>query len=251
MSELNLLAPEATTLPTSLPNPVGQVPAAATLATGLERLMSAYPGNHTVPTAPAALVGDFGSAHCPFALPGFALQDLLNPPHIVHRSEGAITMRAFTSSGKYRVDWGNGNLSSLDWGSATIHHTDTLQGWKQIRFIHETGNPGAFTQLWPGHTAEAMLDARSLTNLLVIHAYNRKLMGVNVAGLKLLHHLKVDSNLLAAAEIDRILIDLDANGLTNGTLFYGANPGSSTSLRSAQAAVARTNLLAKGWTITT
>ena len=57
-------------------------------------------------------------------------------------------------------------------------------------------------------------------------------------------------NDLPAAEIDDILTELDATGVNNGTLNYSSNPGSADLDRSGAAATAKSNLVAKGWTVT-
>lgn len=192
----------------------------------------------------------FGSALSLASLPGLELRDLVDPPHLLHNSQGAVTMRALTASGKYRVEWGDGAISSLDFGGAVIPHNYSLSGWKRVRFLPESGNPELVTELWPNPTGECQIDARPLRGLLKIEAYNKKLIGIRVEGCRLLSHVKVDSNSLSSATIDQLLIDLDQNGGSNGTLNYFSNPGSGSANRSPQGAQARANLLARGWTIT-
>jgi hypothetical protein len=250
MSDLNQIPDSAKTLPTGSANTVGQLPSSSSLPTSGIHTMSTYPSGNVLPTGNEKQVGAYGSAAQTVSMPGLDLADIENPPHIIHNSVGSITMRAFTSSGKYGVDWGDGTVSSLDYGSKSFSHSYGQPGWKRVRFMTESGDLRNVTQLWPGNTGEAFLDARTLPELESIQAYEKKLLGVEVDGLGLLSYVKVDSNLLSAFAIDHLLVSLDRNSVNNGALFYSGNPGSGSANRSVEGAAARANLISKGWTIT-
>ena len=70
-----------------------------------------------------------------------------------------------------------------------------------------------------------------------------------VGALPSVNNLLVNDNNLPSADLDNIIITLDNNGLTGGTLDYsnqtgGASPNIGVS------GVAYNNLIAKGWTVT-
>ena len=86
----------------------------------------------------------------------------------------------------------------------------------------------------------------ALLNSLVFENYN--LTNISLGTLPLVDNFQVNGNDLATVDLDAIIVALDNNGLTNGTLDYdnqtgGASPNVGVS------GTAYTNLQAKGWTI--
>ena len=85
-----------------------------------------------------------------------------------------------------------------------------------------------------------------MLNSLVFENYN--LTNISLGTLPLVDNFQVNGNDLATVDLDAIIVALDNNGLTNGTLDYdnqtgGASPNVGVS------GTAYTNLQAKGWTI--
>ena len=71
--------------------------------------------------------------------------------------------------------------------------------------------------------------------------------GIDISAAKQLDAIRLDNNSLPYNELDKLLIDLDANGLENGNLIIGQQITRSTLTYNSLASY--TSLIAKGWTI--
>ena len=92
----------------------------------------------------------------------------------------------------------------------------------------------------------SVLDVSSLINLQRIYCYNNQISTLDVSNLNSLTQLYCYTNQLDAATNSQILIDLDANGKSNGILSSSIFGGGSLTTAGQ---TAKTNLLSKGWTI--
>ena len=90
------------------------------------------------------------------------------------------------------------------------------------------------------------LDISQLTYLTTLRCFNNEISVLDVSQLVNLNQLSCQNNQLDAAQNSQILIDLDANGLSNG-YFQSSIFGGGTLTAAGQ--TAKTNLLSKGWTI--
>lgn len=88
------------------------------------------------------------------------------------------------------------------------------------------------------------------TNMTLLSAYR---CGLTVnpihATWTAIENVQIYRNDLSIAEIDAMLIALDACGTSNGVLNYIQNPGSNDGDRSVAAATAKANLIARGWAV--
>ena len=90
------------------------------------------------------------------------------------------------------------------------------------------------------------LDVSQLTSLTTLRCFNNQISVLDVSQLVNLIQLSCQNNQLDAAANSQILIDLDANGLSNGYLQSSIFGGGTLT---AAGQTAKTNLLSKGWTI--
>ena len=90
------------------------------------------------------------------------------------------------------------------------------------------------------------LDISQLTYLTTLRCFNNEISVLDVSQLVNLNQLSCQNNQLDAAQNSQILIDLDANGLSNGYFQSSIFGGGSLT---AAGQTAKTNLLSKGWTI--
>jgi len=90
------------------------------------------------------------------------------------------------------------------------------------------------------------LDVSQLVNLTLLNCGNNQLTALDVSLNINLNQLVCNNNQLDAATNSQILIDLDANGLSNGYLQSSIFGGGTLT---AAGQTAKTNLLSKGWTI--
>ena len=88
------------------------------------------------------------------------------------------------------------------------------------------------------------------TALAKFWAFNCALSVTTVPAIAALLDIRMQNNSLTAATIDTILINCDSGGGTGGSLNYSSNPGSADGSRSGAAATAKSNLVSKGWTVT-
>lgn len=89
------------------------------------------------------------------------------------------------------------------------------------------------------------IDLSFFPNLDRIGAEGTNLVSIDVSNKPLLNHVFVNLNDLPTDQLDKILIDLDANGTPNG--FLSINYQSTGALLSAAAQIAYLNLRDKGW----
>ena len=92
----------------------------------------------------------------------------------------------------------------------------------------------------------SILDVSQLVDLNFLFCDNNQISTLDVSQLVNLNNLQCQSNQLDAATNSQILIDLDANGLSNGYLQSSIFGGGSLTTAGQ---TAKTNLLSKGWTI--
>lgn len=87
------------------------------------------------------------------------------------------------------------------------------------------------------------IDVSKLVFLDRLELSSNNLTVLDISNNPLLTYLWVNNNSLFVGEIDNIYIQLDNNGLSNGTLILDSN-------RTSNSDTARANLISKGWTIT-
>jgi len=90
------------------------------------------------------------------------------------------------------------------------------------------------------------LNVTGLTALQTLVCYSNQLTSLNVTGLTALQNLYCYSNLLNSTNVDSTLVEMDANGVSNGGMDISSNaaPGP-TGL------TAKANLISRGWSVTT
>jgi len=90
------------------------------------------------------------------------------------------------------------------------------------------------------------LDLTLLTQLAVLTTTNNQITDVSVLGLPLLTLIDVSNGLLGIAEMNALLVDLDTNGATGGSLFATGNAAPTGG-----GVTAKNNLIGKGWVVQT
>lgn len=133
---------------------------------------------------------------------------------------------------------------------ATLKHLYLRDGLKEVSFEFPAEAPSEIIELTLlTKFLRGICDLRSLPNLQVFNASRCGLVSVKLSGLSTLTTLYLSSNELSEAEVGQLLIDLDANGASDGSFTYDGNPGAHDRLRSKEATQAYKNLLARGWRI--
>lgn len=87
------------------------------------------------------------------------------------------------------------------------------------------------------------LDVSTNTALVTLECHNNSLTNLSITNNTALLNLKCEGNSLVAGDIDNIIIQLDTNGLSNGTLDIPTG-------RTAASDATLTSLQGKGWTVT-
>lgn len=133
---------------------------------------------------------------------------------------------------------------------ATLKHLYLRDGFKEVSFEAIAEAPAEVAELTLlTNFLRGICDLRSLPNLRVFSASRCGLVSVKLAGLTALTTVYLSSNQLFEVEVGQLLIDLDANGASDGSFTYDGNPGAHDRLRSKVATQAYKNLLARGWRI--
>jgi len=87
------------------------------------------------------------------------------------------------------------------------------------------------------------LDVSANTALVTLDCSSNSLTNLSITNNTALTTLRCDGNSLVAGDIDNIVIQLDTNGLSNGTLDIPLG-------RTAASDAAKASLQGKGWTVT-
>lgn len=251
--------PSASTLPVSPVNPV-TVPQASNLPTSSANRISS-PAANALPLSSLNSVGTFSPAITPPGFPSYLIQP--DSPSISVRSGSSnLYFKVITTSGsRYRlVNRTTGVESAYANSDATITISLRANEWNLIGVEVEGGLGtdiknfdvnrnlgyigGSFVFHFTGHCPRYFTLGGG--------GYGAKLLNIELPLSMPLNYFQGISVGLSAEVIDRLLIACDAGAgtVTNASLVFNNNPGSSDQLRSDAGLTALNSLLFKGWTIT-
>lgn len=161
----------------------------------------------------------------------------------------------------YRVDWGDGTVEDFTGGTMFHSYTDVtpdviVYPKFSNRTIQEIEIPlGAVTKI--DVTKIITLTKLSIIPSLItsidisknVDLVNLLITGSNLASIDIsnnpdLQFINLSADLFSVTNVNDILIQLDSNGISNGTLTLSGAPQPTGS-----GITARDNLIAKGWTI--
>ena len=112
--------------------------------------------------------------------------------------------------------------------------------------VLDVSNLTSLVQLYCHQNSISVLDVSNLVNLTDLRCHLNSISVLDVSNLVNLNQLRCHNNQIDAATNSQILIDLDANGLSNGYLQSSIFGGGTLT---AAGQTAKTNLLSKGWSI--
>ena len=110
----------------------------------------------------------------------------------------------------------------------------------------DVGNIPSLTDCFALDNQLTELNLQGSTGLTEIEFYNNELSTLDISGLINLDYVQLQDNQLTQQAVDSILVTLDQNGLTNGTINLG---GSGNAAPSSIGLSAIDNLVDKGWEV--
>lgn len=145
-----------------------------------------------------------------------------------------------------QIDMSGNPLTEVDF-SANVTVQNINVGNTGITSINLASNVELATLTMFG-TSVTVLDLTGLTSLFRIFCYNNQLADLLISPTEYPKFLRCDGNKLSSSDIDTIIIRMDANGFTDGTLNYSSQTPAANPTHAALAAY--NSLIGKGYTIT-
>lgn len=148
------------------------------------------------------------------------------------------------------VRWGDGS------GEWVAHNTATSHAYAGAgTYALQISTPDRLTSFVNADSAIAFagtVDTTAFTALTVLKIRKASITAIDISASVLLETAELNGNALTASEIDDIITDIEAAGLSGGTLNYDTQTGGTEAWasRSAGAQTAQENLEADGWTVT-
>jgi hypothetical protein len=149
-----------------------------------------------------------------------------------------------TSLTTLNINWGDGNIDNISFTGPYIGTHSYLIASLSDYFITFTGDLQYIIWLEAGNDEILSTNILNLKNLIFLSLPYNSLNTLNINGLLYITKLNLESNSLL--ETDSFYNLLNSNGLYDGDI---RTIGGSNAVVTSLSSVARTNLLAKGWTL--
>jgi hypothetical protein len=207
--------------------------------------MSENPAHH-LPTSPEHTLSSIR------LIPIGVVEKEANAPFLTHETHGEIrlSVRLQAASGEVGIDLGEEatEVRPAQHGKL-VRHVYMHPGRKEMRIVPAEDQAKIASLFLFGNYRQGKCDLTALTELEFLNATRVGLESLDLSGLARLTKVYLSHNFLNAEAIGKILLVLDANGASEGSLTYEGNPGAHDRLRSVEVNQAYKNLLTRGWRI--